>query len=293
VTRGGPTGSEFAGGVISASRHQSASAAVATPQQTVAAVYDEGAVAYERFWAPVLHRHTVHLLEVVPVAGPDTARTVVDVATGAGTLLPALQRVAGPGGRVLALDRSLGMLQRAPASTPRVQADAVMLPLPAESVDILVFAFVLFMLPDARAAVVEATRVLEPGGWLLAATWGAQLGTDSDTVVREELDRGGAPAFPELARSDALTDSKEAMGTLLADEFRDVHTTARPLEARFSPDAALAMRTGCGTSGWRFARLDPGSQDQVRRRIADRLHALPDDEFVDGSEVLLTTARRR
>jgi hypothetical protein len=53
------------------------------------------------------------------------------------------------------------------------------------------------------------------------------------------------------------------------------------------------MRTSCGTLGWRFARLDRGSQEQVRRDIADRLRALPDEEFVDRSEVLLTTARRR
>jgi SAM-dependent methyltransferase len=148
------------------------------------------------------------------------------------------------------------------------------------------------MLPDAGAAVIEAARVLRPGGWLLAATWGSQLGTGADVVVREELDRAGAPVFPELARSDAGTDSAEDMAALLADGFVDVRTTVRPLAARFTPEVAMAMRTGCGTLGWRFARLDRGSQEQVRRYIADRFRALPDEEFVDRSEVLLTAARR-
>lgn len=261
-----------------------------TPQQTLAAVYDEGAAAYESHWAPALHRHTLDLVAEVPAAA--APRTVVDVATGAGTLLPALRLVAGPDGTVLALDRSLGMLQRVPSSTPRVQADAMALPLAPGSVDVLVLAFVLFLLPDAQAATAEAARVLRPGGWLLAATWGTQLGTGADAVVREELDRAGAPSFPDLARSDAETDTGEDLAELLADGFTGIRTTARPLDARFSSSSALAMRTGCGTLGWRFARLDAAVREDVSRRCAERLRDLPDDDLVDRSEVLLTTARR-
>jgi SAM-dependent methyltransferase len=193
---------------------------------------------------------------------------------------------------VLAIDRSLGMLRRVPSTTIRVQADAVTMPLMGGSADVLVFAFVLFMLPDARAAVVEAARVLRPGGWLLAATWGAQFGTGADAIVREELDETGAPAFPELARSDAETDSAESMAGLLGGGFVDIRTTARPLDARFTPEAAMAMRTGCGTLGWRFSRLDAGIQKQVTRLIADRLCGRSGEDPVDRSEVLLTTARR-
>lgn len=261
--------------------------------RTLAEVYDQGALAYEQHWAPALHRHAVDLVAAVPAAEPHTARTVVDVATGTGTLLTALRRLAGPRGHVLALDRSRGMLLRAPASTPRIQAEAVRLPLATGSADVLVLAFVLFLLPDARPAVAEAARVLRPGGWLLAATWGTQLGTAADAVVREELDRADAPAFPALARSDAATDSPDDMTRLLAAGFEDVRTIARPLDARFTPEAALAMRTGSGVLGWRFARLDREAKAGVIRRATDRLRAFPDEEFVDRSEVLLTTARRR
>lgn len=264
-----------------------------TQQQTLATVYDQGAIAYEQHWAPALHRHALDLVAAVPAADPHTPRTVVDVATGTGTLLPALHQIAGPRGRVLALDRSRGMLHRAPSSTPRVQADAVALPLPTGSVDVLVLAFVLFLLPEARPAIIEAARVLRPDGWILAATWGTQLGTGADLIARDELDRAGAPTFPSLARSDEQTDSAEDMANLLADGFVDVRTAARPLDARFTPESALAMRTGCGTLGWRFARLDPETQARVSRRAADRLRGLPDEAFVDRSEVLLTTARRR
>jgi SAM-dependent methyltransferase len=262
-------------------------------QQTLAGVYDEGAAAYERFWAPALHRHARDLVAAVPAAESGTARTVVDVAAGTGTLVPALRTLAGEAGAVIALDRSLGMLRLVPDGTPRVQADAAGLPLATSSVDVVVLAFVLFLLPDPRPAVAEAARVLRPGGWLLAATWGTQLGTAADVVAREELDDAGAPAFPALARSDDATDSAEDMAALLGEDFVDVDTSARPLEARFTAQSALAMRTGCGALGWRFSRLDQDTQRLVLDRAGERLRAMDEEAFVDRSEVLLTTARRR
>jgi SAM-dependent methyltransferase len=204
-----------------------------------------------------------------------------------------LRELAGRAGTVLSLDRSIGMLRQAPSSVPRVQADVVSAPLRRASADVVVLAFVLFLIPDARAAVAEAARVLRPGGWLLAATWGNQSGTGADDVVREELDAAHAPEFPPLVRSDDLTNSPERMAALLADDFRDVQCWARPLDARFTAESALAMRTGCGHLGWRYARLDAATQATVRARITHRLRALPDDGFVDRSEVLLTKAHRR
>jgi len=263
-----------------------------SPQQTLAGVYDEGAATYEEYWAPALHRHARHLLDALPAA-PDAALTVVDVATGAGTLVPALREVAGPAGTVIAADRSIGMLRRAPYEASRIQADAAALPLADATADVVVLAFVLFMLPDARAAITEAGRVLRPGGWLLAATWGTQLDTIADVVVREELDAAGAPPFRDLPRSDDLTDNADRMAALLSPAgFDDVRTSARPLDAAFDARSVLAMRTGSGTLGWRFGRLNASERDVVRQQAGDRLTQLPPSQFVDRSEVLLTTARK-
>ncbi|MGH8892631.1 MAG: class I SAM-dependent methyltransferase, partial [Actinomycetes bacterium] len=182
---------------------------------------------------------------------------------------------------------------RAPTDVPRLLADAAHLPLADATADVAVLAFVLFLLPDARAAVAEAARILRPGGWLLAATWGSQDGTGADVVVREELDAAGAPAFVAPPRSDELTDTPDRVAALLGAVGLDgITTTSRPLDAEFDPTSALAMRTGAGTLGWRYARLDPAAQAAVRRRAAARLAELPAEEFVDRSEVLLTTARR-
>ena len=265
------------------------------PRPTIADVYDAGAASYAEYWAPALHRHARDLaVTVSPRVGH--GRTVLDVAAGAGTLLAALRPVAGnpeDGGLLVALDYSAGMLALADPTVPRVQADAAALPVQDGRADVAVYSFVLFLLPDARAAVAEAARVLRPGGWLLAATWGSQLGTAADIVVTEEVDAAGAPPAPDLPRSDELTDSPDRMRELLEPAgFTNVTTTARPLDAQFDALSTLEMRTGSGNLGWRYAQLTPAAQAQVRERATARLAELGPEKFRDLSEVQLTTARR-
>lgn len=257
----------------------------------VAAVYDASAPAYERHWAPALLRHSRDLLGLLaPAAGP---RRFLEVATGTGALLSELVEAAGPGGSVVAVDRSLGMLRRVTAPVPRAQADAVALPVRSASVDVAVAAFVLFLVPDARRAAAELHRVLRPGGELLAATWGEQRPTRADELVQEVLEQAGAPLPEETRRSDDETDSPGAMRELLEGAgLTDVRTESRPLDARFTPAAMIEMRTACGVTGWRFAQLDVAAQDEVRARLAEQYARLDDVAFTDTSEVLLTVARR-
>lgn len=265
---------------------------VSATTRQMGAVYDESSAVYATHWAPVLHRHARDLVAMLPVAADGTSRVVADVAAGAGTLLPRLAPLAG-GGPLLALDYSAGMLALADPQVPRVRADAHRLPLAAGSVEVAVAAFVLFMLDDARTAVRELARVLAPGGVLAVATWGDQDGSDADKIIGHELDRAGAPPWPEPVRSDHLTSSAVALWNLLVPAgFVDVHTDSRPLGARFDAAGALALRTGFGALGWRFRQLDGPGQDGVLVRAARHLADLPATAFTDSSEVLLTVARR-
>ena len=74
------------------------------------------------------------------------------------------------------IDWSPAMLHVARRQADRVhravtlhQADAAALPFPAESFDTVVITFALCCIPNERAALVEALRVLRPGGRLLLA----------------------------------------------------------------------------------------------------------------------------
>lgn len=95
--------------------------------------------------------------------------TVLDLGTGTGGLLPLLARRVD---RVIALDSSRGMLQRAAerigeeavANVRLVHGDLAALPVPDRSVDGVVANMVLHHLPQPGLALREAARVLRPGG---------------------------------------------------------------------------------------------------------------------------------
>lgn len=267
-----------------------------SPRPSIADIYDQGAAVYAAHWAPVLQVHARDLAGMVPLPPDGQGRTVLDVAAGAGTLLPDLRPLAGDaaaGGRLVALDYSAGMLALSDPSVARIQCDAAALPLRDDCADVAMFSFVLFLLPDARAAVLEAARVLRPGGWLLAATWGDQVGTPADDIVEDEIDAAGAPPGPDLPRSDELTDTPDRIRELIETAgFTDITTTARPLNAQFDAGSTLAMRTGSGNLGWRYSQLATLAQARVRERVAIRMAPLGREDFLDRSQVLLTTARR-
>lgn len=93
----------------------------------------------------------------------------VDLGCGTGRITRLL---AGPTRRVVAVDRSRGMLEQARDAVPAddvvlVRGDARVLPLRDGAVDAVVCSGVLHHLPHWRDAVREAARVLRPGGVLI------------------------------------------------------------------------------------------------------------------------------
>jgi demethylmenaquinone methyltransferase/2-methoxy-6-polyprenyl-1,4-benzoquinol methylase len=96
----------------------------------------------------------------------------VDVACGTGRLAAELARLQ-PGATVLGLDFSWEMVRRAGAEPGRREglgfavADAMRLPLPDASVDVVTIAFGLRNLPEPGYGLLELRRVLRPGGRLV------------------------------------------------------------------------------------------------------------------------------
>jgi len=112
------------------------------------------------------------VLDHVPWRGDET---VLDIGCGSGAYVePACQRLTR-GGRLLAGDLSWGML-RDLASKPTppplslFNGDAMRLPLPDGGCDVVLANHMLYHVPHIEAAVAEVHRVLQPGGYLVAAT---------------------------------------------------------------------------------------------------------------------------
>jgi demethylmenaquinone methyltransferase/2-methoxy-6-polyprenyl-1,4-benzoquinol methylase len=100
--------------------------------------------------------------------------TVLDVGCGPGVNFPALRRRVGPGGRVVGVDYSRGMVERARRRVARegwanvhvVRGDATALPLPAGSVDRAYATLSLSAMSDLPGALDAVAETLAPGGRL-------------------------------------------------------------------------------------------------------------------------------
>src|SRR5437667_339943 len=111
--------------------------------------------------------------------------TVLDVGSGSGTDALYASLLAGPRGRVIGLDFTPAMIEKARANIERmglthvtiVEGEATKIPLPDTGVDVVTSNGVLNLVPDKQAAFHEIFRVLRPGGLLQLA----------DIVVQEDV----------------------------------------------------------------------------------------------------------
>ncbi|HEX9686514.1 MAG TPA: methyltransferase domain-containing protein [Burkholderiales bacterium] len=98
--------------------------------------------------------------------------TVLDIGAGAGTDTLIAARLAGPRGRIFALDITPAMARRLRELVTRhgianvevIEGNAEEIPLPAASIDVVTSNGMLNLVPDKRKAVAEIFRVLRPGG---------------------------------------------------------------------------------------------------------------------------------
>jgi ubiquinone/menaquinone biosynthesis C-methylase UbiE len=105
-----------------------------------------------------------------------TAGDVLEIAAGTGILTRQLDRVLGPGARIVATDLNPPMLavgarKLASARVEWRQADALALPFADRRFDAVVVQFGVMFYPDKVAGHVEARRVLRPGGRYVVSVW--------------------------------------------------------------------------------------------------------------------------
>jgi len=125
---------------------------------------------------------------------------ILDVGCGIGSLEERF-----PDHEMIGMDRSEAMIQTAQdrVSAPFVLGDATALPIATGSVDAVVFVSTLEFVPEIDTVLAEATRVLVPGGTLVALV----LNTRSE-YVRSNLQREGS-YFQRMVHRDteALVDT--------------------------------------------------------------------------------------
>lgn len=150
---------------------------------------------YETYLVPLIFEaYAADLARRVAARRP---KRVLEIAAGTGVVTRALAAVLPESVEIVATDLNPAMLEQATAvGTSRVvefrQADAMQLPFPDQSFDVVVIQFGVMFFPDKPKALAETRRVLRTGGALIFNVWGSLEHNEFAAAVQTGL----ASAFP-------------------------------------------------------------------------------------------------
>jgi SAM-dependent methyltransferase len=202
--------------------------------------------------------------------------TVLDVASGPGTLAAeALPRVQ-PGGRVVASDLADAMLVESRRHSPDLlaaAADAESLPFADASFDRVLCGLGLMFFPAPARALAEMRRVLRPGGRLALSVWGGPgqvpLVECAQAAIRRVL-----PA-PKVSRPSVLRFGDAAGLTELLDQagFAGGAVSACDLVSEFAnaADYWRAFLDLAGGAAGSLARLPGPGRERLASAVAEDL----------------------
>lgn len=154
-------------------------------------------------------------------AGIRAGHTVLDLGSGAGNDVFVARRLVGEAGKVIGVDMTEAMVEKARLNNEHMGytnvefrlGDIESLPVSDTSVDVVISNCVLNLVPDKRAAYREILRVLKPGGRF----------SISDIVIRGNLPDSIKAAAELYAGCVAGALGKdEYLGTIAEVGFRDV-----------------------------------------------------------------------
>jgi ubiquinone/menaquinone biosynthesis C-methylase UbiE len=251
--------------------------------------YDRAATTYERIHAPRLAEPARDLAKL---SGVTTGTRVLDVGTGTGIAAAVALEL---GATAVGIDPSEGMLEVARAAHPTVEflaAQAIDLPFPNGSFDVVLGNFVLAHFTKVETALFDILRVLRPGGVVGFTTW--TDGRDAFTDTWRELVSSVVPndlleptMDKVIPNHDRFTKRAAVEEVLLDAGLRHVRTEPTQYEWRYGRDEFVDgltvwatgrfVREMLGEDGWE------GFLERARATFAERFP----DPLHDRRDVLL------
>lgn len=197
----------------------------------VSEVFDRSAPAYGGFGN---HYFDIFAERLVKLAQGFQGASVLDVATGPGSILKQVLPQIGKEGRIVGIDLSPKMIEEARKQIRAENAalhcmDAEALDFEDRSFDLIYCGFALFFFPNIKQTMLEFKRVLKPDGKIAVSTWG-EMGKPRH-VLKERLASFGVDssltAYP--------MPSQEELGILFAEAgFQSVEIVPDRLDHRYA-----------------------------------------------------------
>jgi SAM-dependent methyltransferase len=205
------------------------------------------------------------LAELLRVADAQVGESVLDIGCGGGVSALAVARWVGPTGKVIGVDVSNSMLERAEQhlvatnlnNVSFLEADAQLHRFEPEQFDLIVSRFGVMFFDDPVAAFRNIAVGLKPAGRLAMVAWGAiddnnpWFSIPRDIVVAKLNPPKAPPADPHAPGPFAFADVDRVVGILREAGLADVHgeRAELQLEYKHSADAAAAVTVSVGVAG--------------------------------------------
>lgn len=224
--------------------------------------YDSIAGRYDEVWGSRFEAVARFIWQRV---SPARGASVLDIGTGTGIVPHALGSRALELRGVTGCDKSTGMIQVARSRMPAlriVAAEATALPFRDSAFDVATASFLLSHLRNYEAGLIEARRVLRPGGVFVMTSWATD--TDAHGEAWREILAGAVSkdllqrAVTHVAPSEGCFESTAGVErALIGADFAGVEVHTLALTGTISVEHFLSDREL--SSGGRFARQALGA----------------------------------
>jgi enediyne biosynthesis protein CalE5 len=237
--------------------------------------WDAAAAGWKKWW-PVLERAAQPVSDhLVQLARISAGARVLDVATGSGEPAVTAARRAAPGGRVIAVDQSPGMLaiarERADAlgisNVEFRESDGEALTITERDFDALLCRWGLMFMPDLDGALRGFIQRLVVGGRIAVAVWSSPDKVPMISIGAEMVRKLANLPPPAAGTLDPLRlgDTSILNGALERAGFKDVIIERMPVTFEFeSAEAFTQMREDVASA---FRGLLARQSPEVRRQI--------------------------
>jgi ubiquinone/menaquinone biosynthesis C-methylase UbiE len=246
--------------------------------------------AYDELLVPRLFEPWAKLL--LDEVGLQPGESILDVATGPGTVARLAAACVGPRGRIVATDIAEPMLDIAkgktqpPSSAPieYLQSSAAPLAIPTGEFDVARCQQGLQFFPDRAAALREMRRVLKPSGRAAIAVWAELERNQIYAAFHAALDATAPSELAELITAPFSWPSGAALKAAAEDAgFRQVRLVTRSLPMVLEEGLEQSVRAFAGTpTSPGVAALPQDVQDAFFARLRGEMGRLLKDGKVIG-----------